>query len=112
MADTAMTIEAQTDNAFRTINALAIEAQTRIREAGHLIAAIDDASDDLACGGEVIGAKHIEAIDRIVSFCGLAREAARRADDLGEQIERASLNRADPVQKSHCALGDQPQTKA
>lgn len=90
MADTAMTIEAQADNAFRAINTLALEVQSRAREAAHLIAAIDDSSDHLSCGGEVGGKDHIHAIDRIVVFCRLANEAARRAADLGEQIEIAA----------------------
>lgn len=90
MADVAMTIEAQADNAFRAINTLALEVQARARETAHLIAAIDAASDDLGCGGEVVTAFHVEAMDRIVVFCGLAREAARQAANLGEQIEIAA----------------------
>ncbi|MFC3175412.1 hypothetical protein ACFOD9_14230 [Novosphingobium bradum] len=90
MADLAMTTEPQPDNAFRAINSLALEVQARAREASHLIAAIDAASDDLVCGGEVAGAAHLEALDRIVVFCRMAREAARAAGDLGEQIEIAA----------------------
>jgi hypothetical protein len=90
MADTAMITEAPTDNTFRAINTLALEVQARASEAAHLIAAIDETSDDLCCGGEVIGKTHLESMDRIVVFCRLAVEAARRAADLGEQIEIAA----------------------
>ena len=97
MTDTAMTIEAQADNAFRAIDTLALEVQARAREVAHLITAIDDSSDHLSCGGEVGGKDHIDAIDRIVVFCRLAREAARRAGDIGEQIEIA----AKPLRLAH-----------
>ncbi|WP_292927134.1 hypothetical protein [Novosphingobium sp. PASSN1] len=90
MADTAMTTAFAADNAFRAINTLALEVQARAREAAHLVAAIDSASDDLSYGGEAGGKSHVEAIDRIVVFCRLAREAARRAAELGEQIELAA----------------------
>lgn len=90
MADNAMTTAFEADNAFRAINTLALEVQARACEAAHLIAAIDSASDDLSCGSEVGGKSHIEAIDRIVVFCRLAREAASRAAELGEKIELAA----------------------
>ena len=83
MADTAMTIETQVDNAFRAINTLAMEVQSRASEVAHLIAAIDNSSDDLCCGGEVVGDTQLVAIDRIIVFCRLAREATQRAADLG-----------------------------
>lgn len=90
MADTEMATAPEMDNTFRAINTLALEVQARAREAAHLVAAIDAASDDLSCGGEVGGDTHIDAIDRIVVFCRLAREAARHTADLGEKIERAA----------------------
>lgn len=90
MADAAMTIEADAGNVFRTINRLALEVQESAREAAHLIAAIDDASETFSFGGEPIEARHLEAMDRIVIFCRLARQSAKRAMDLGEDIERAA----------------------
>lgn len=90
MADTAMTTALEMNNAFRAINTLALEAQGCASEVRHLIAAIDEAADDLGCRGEEIGSNELEAMDRIVVFCRLARDAARRAGNLGEQIEIAS----------------------
>ena len=96
MADNAMASAPDADNALLTIRALALEVQARAREAAHLVAAIDDVSDALACDGEAGGKSHIDAIDRIVVFCRLAGEAANRAADLGEQIEKRSNTRNTP----------------
>ena len=90
MADNAVTIEADADNAFQMINAMALGVQSRAREAAHLIAAIDESCDNLSCGGEVAGKEQTDVIDRILVFCRLAHEAALRAAEIGEQIERAA----------------------
>lgn len=89
MADTIVNTASEAENPSRFVTDLALEVQVSAREAAHLIKAIDEAVDDLACGGIVANPAHIDALDRVMVFCGLAKKAARRASEYGEKIEVA-----------------------
>jgi hypothetical protein len=90
MAEGARTLSI-TQGQAKAVDNLAQEVQTQSSTVNYLLLALDDALEDLAYPAEdgKARARQLEAIERSIVYCRLAREAARRASEAGEQIERA-----------------------
>lgn len=69
------------------VGALAGELQYLLRRIGHLVTALDDASDELHITDE----RTREAIDRMCGFADIIGETAKIACDKAEQIEIGHL---------------------
>lgn len=101
MAENVNTVLSDAGKAETDLQALALLVQDRGQEAAHLIGAIDDATDEITASST----QAMEALDRVLVFCRLARTALRPTIDLGEQIEGVALSQNRAARAGTARLG-------
>jgi len=72
----------QPEPPYEELKRLGMALEERSRHAGHMLTAIDDALEVIACDGS-----NIDALDRALSFLSLAKKELAECSDLANQVD-------------------------